>query len=173
MKRLTTVVCGGLLAAAVLTGCGDDSGDGGDSGDDTTSSGGDYCGQVEEMKGEFEEFQGGDVTLTDLSGTVDLIGDIKGSAPDDVSSAWSSLHTAMGDFAAGLEDLGVDPDEPMQTALQKAMQEDKAKAQEFMKTVSGMQAIESDTAAIEKQVKSECDIDLSEDSAEEPEGSGG
>ncbi|UYM05246.1 hypothetical protein [Solicola gregarius] len=170
MKRLTTIVCGGLLATAVLTGCGDDSGDGGGGGDTDGASGGDYCGQVEEMKGRFDDFASGDYTLTDMSDTVDLIGDIKDAAPEDVSSQWSSLHSAMGDFAAGMEDLGVAPDEPMDTALKEAMQKDKAKAQEFMKTMSGMQNLESDTKAIEKQVKEECDIDLSEDEAAPEDG---
>ena len=50
MKRLSATVCAGLLAAAVLTGCGDDNG----GGDSDSASGGDYCGQVEDFKGEFD-----------------------------------------------------------------------------------------------------------------------
>lgn len=170
-QRLVAAVSGGLLATAIMTGCGDSSdddssADGGDSG----SSGGDYCGQVEDMKGAFESFGDKDTTLGDVSETVDLLGGISDSAPDDISSSWDALHKALGGMESGLADLGVDEDAPMQeevTKIAKGAKDDKAKQKEIMEAMSGMQNVQTDAEKIEKQVKEECDIDLSES----PEGS--
>lgn len=162
-RQLIAAVSSGLLAATVIAGCGD-------SGDSTSadggSSGGDYCAQVEEMKGNFEAFQDPDYSLSDVSETVDLIGDITESAPDDIASSWDSLYSAMSDFESGLSDLGIDPDAPMQESFEKLAKEDPSKKQEILDTLSSMEGVESDGEKIEKQVKAECDIDLSEDSSE-------
>lgn len=164
-RRLVAVVSGGLLAAAVITGCGDS--------DDSTSadggsSGGDYCDQVEEMQGEFAQMGDAELTLNDVSDTVDLVGDIGDSAPDDIASSWEALHSAMGGFESGLADLGIDGDAPMQAQFEKLAKEDPAKQKEILGAMSSMQDVQSDAEKIEKQVKTECDIDLSEN-ADEPD----
>ena len=172
-KRLVAAVSGGLLATAVMTGCGDSGGDDESSADG--GSGGDYCGQVEDFKGEFEAFAEQDTTLGDVSETADLAGNIGEAAPDDIASSWEALQKALSDMESGLTDLGVKKDAPMQEELAKVAKEaqgDKAKQKEMMNAMSGMQSISSDGQKIDKQVKKECDIELSE-GAEAPEGSEG
>ena len=115
MKRLSATVCAGLLATAVLTGCGDDNG----GGDSDSASGGDYCGQVEDFKGEFDVLNGEDSTLDELSGAVDRVGEIKDSAPGDVESSWSALHDAMETMIGGMEDLGIEGDQLLHRAMTK------------------------------------------------------
>ena len=175
-KRLVAAVSGGLLATAVMTGCGDSGGDDDNSADGGSSgSGGDYCGQVEDMKGEFEAFGDEKTTLADVSDTVDLVGNIGESAPDDIASSWDALQKALGDMESGLTDLGVKEDAPMQEEIAKIAKDaqgDKAKQKEMMDAMSGMQSVQTDAQKIEKQVKKECDIELSE-GAESPEGSEG
>ncbi|MDN5853995.1 MAG: hypothetical protein L0K86_14340 [Actinomycetia bacterium] len=166
-RRLVSAVSGGLLAAAIITGCGDDGGGGDDS---DSSAGGDYCGQVEEMKGDFEAFGDPDYTLGDISETVGLIGDISESAPDDIASSWDSLHSAMSDFESKIAGFGVDEDAPLQGEFEKLAKEDPSKKQEIITALSSMDDVKSDADKIEKNVKDACDIDLSGDSGNEDSG---
>ncbi|MGH3360543.1 MAG: hypothetical protein ACRDO7_17200 [Nocardioidaceae bacterium] len=156
MKRLVPIACSAVLALGVLAGCGSD-----DGGSESDSSGGDYCSQVEDMKGSFETMASEDATVEDMRSTVDRIGGVAEVAPSDVSSEWDSLHSAMDEFVSTYEDSGMATDEPLAKAGQDLAKEDPEKAQELMKAASGMQDVQSDGEAIEKQVKDECDIDLS------------
>lgn len=166
MKRLSTIVCAGLLATAVLTGCGDDSGDGGDGGGSSASGGGDYCDQVKDFKGEFESLSSEDTTLDDMSSAVDRLGDIEGSAPDDIKSSWTSMHDTLDKLLGGFEDLGIDKSKPLQQEMTDLQKEDPQKLQEAMSSMSGLGDIESDSKAIEKNVKSECDFELNDSDSE-------
>lgn len=166
-KRLVAVVSGGLLTAAVMTGCGessDDAGGGGDSG----SSGDDYCGLIEDVRGEFSSFESADASLDDMSTLSDRMGDIADAAPSEVSKEWGNMHSAIGDMVTGLEDAGVEGDAPLQEAVTKALKEDKsnakAKAKELMASMSGLESVKTDVEKVQKNVKDECDIDLSEES---------
>lgn len=160
MKRLPAIVCMSALAAATLAGCGSDSG----GGDSDSASGGDYCSQVEEMKGGFDELSGGDSSVADLRSTVDLVGDISGEAPSDVSDEWDSLHTTMDDVVSQLEDIGLATDKPLQDAAKAFVKENPGEAQKMMGAFEDVQTnmakIKSDGEAIEAQVKDECDIEL-------------
>ena len=167
IRRFAAVLSSGLLATAVIAGCGGD--DGGDS-DSDSSAGGDYCGQVEEMKGDFESFGDPEYTLGDISETVSLIGDISESAPDDVASSWDALHSAMSEFESNIADFDVDEDAPLQEEFEKIAKDDPSKQQEIMKALSGMEDVSSDADKIEKQVKDECDIELSGDSENDDSG---
>lgn len=171
MKRLAVSLCGTALSVAALAGCGSDDGGGGDSESAGGSSGGDYCGQVEEMKGGFEDLSSGDASLSDMRSTVDLVGDIAGSAPSDISSEWESVHSTLDDVVSGLEDTGIAADKPLATAAEEYAKKNPDEAQkmlaEFKGVQSDMQKIESDGDAIEKHVKEECDIDLGSGSGSE------
>lgn len=168
MKRLAASVCATTLSLAALAGCGSDDGGGGDS---DNASGGDYCGQVEEMKGGFEEISGGEASLADMRSTVDQVGEIAGSAPSDISSEWESVHSTLDDVVSGLEDTGIADDKPLAKAAEQYAKKNPDEAQkmlsEFQGVQSDMEKVQADGDAIEKQVKDECDIDLGSDSGSE------
>ncbi|HLR83474.1 MAG TPA: hypothetical protein VK059_00920 [Nocardioidaceae bacterium] len=161
-RRLTAAVSGGLLATAIMTGCGDD-GDDNDSGSDS-NAGGDYCSQVEDMKGEFEAFSDPDYTLGDIAETIGILDGIAQSAPDDITPSWEALHSSMSDIESKLSDFGVKEDEPLQSELERIAKDDQSKQKEIVDVLSGTQDVQSDANKIEKQVNKECDIDLSSDS---------
>ncbi|HLR83475.1 MAG TPA: hypothetical protein VK059_00925 [Nocardioidaceae bacterium] len=157
-KRLVAVVSGGLLTAAVMTGCGEASDDGGDGG----SSGDDYCGMIEDVQGEFSSLEDSDPTLGDLSALSDRLGDIADAAPSEVSDDWKKMDSTLGDMVTALEDAGVDEDKPLQEGVKEVVTEDTSKAGELTESAQAMTQL--DTQKLEKNVQEECDIDLGEDS---------
>ena len=158
-RRLAAVASSALLATAVVAGCGEDSDD--NASGDGGSNGGDYCGQVEDMKGQFEALSNPQYTLNDISETADVAGNAADAAPNDIESSWKSVHSAMGDFESGLSDLGVKKDEPLQESFQKLAKEDPKNKKKILDSMSGMQKVQPDFQKIDKQVKKECDISLS------------
>lgn len=157
-KRLVAVVSGGLLTAAVMAGCGEASDDGGDGG----SGGDDYCGQIEDVRGEFSSLEDSDPTLGDLSALSDRLGDIADAAPSEVSDDWKKMDSTLGDMVTALEDAGVDEDKPLQEGVKEVVTEDTSKAGELTESAQAMTQL--DTQKLEKNVQEECDIDLGEDS---------
>ena len=168
VTRLAAIGGGAVLSFGVLAGCGSD--DGGSNGDSDEASGGDYCGQVEELQGGFEDLSSGEASLADMRSTVDLAGDIAGSAPSDISSEWESVHSTMDDIVSKLEEIGIAADKPLTQAAQDFAKENPDEAQkmvsEFENVQTDMQKVQADGDAIEKQVKDECDIDLGSDSSQ-------
>lgn len=164
-KRLVAVVSGGLLTAAVIAGCGEASDDGGDG--DGGSDGDDYCGLIEDVRGEFGSLEGDGTTLGTLSTLSDRISEISEAAPSEASESWGNMHSAVDEMVTALEDAGVDEDKPLEDAVNEVVQEDKDKAQELMSSVSGLQAVQSDVEKAQKNVKDECDIDLGNDDSED------
>lgn len=163
-KRLAAVVSGGLLTAAVIAGCGDssDSDEGGD-----TSSAGDYCGMIEDVQGEFGGLESGDATLADLGSMSDRMGDIADAAPSEVSSEWSSMHSAIDKMVTSLEDAGVATDKPLEEAVTAVLKEDKSKREELLSSMSGLGEVQSDAEKVQKNVKEECGIELGEEESSE------
>lgn len=160
MRRVATIGCGAVLALAVLAGCGSD--DGGDSTGASGDSGGDYCSTVEDVKGDMTAFTSSDTSIDDMRSAVDRISEAAQAAPDDVGSAWDSLHSALDDMVTKLEDTGIPTDEPFGKAAQQAMKKDKQLATEIRGAMSSVQSVNADADKIEKQVKDDCDIDLSD-----------
>ena len=164
MKRLAAIVCGTALAAMALTGCGSD--DGGDS-DDSASGGGDYCGQVRDIKDDFSSLAGTDVTVEDMREATDRIGDVADAAPSDISSEWDAMHGTIDEVVSAYEDSGIATDEPLQQAGPEFEKEEPDKAKELAKAASNIQDMQSESEAIKKEVKSECDFDLAADSTDD------
>ena len=87
-------VLAALLAAAVLSGCGDPKEQ--------------YCGAVEEHQQELGEVlgEGGPDALLDA---LPVFRELAGEAPDDISDEWDILIEALEGLADALEAAGVDP----------------------------------------------------------------
>lgn len=162
-KRLVAVVSGGLLTAAVITGCGESSDDGGDGG---SGGGDDYCDTVKDVQGEFDSLESADATLDDMGEMSDRMGDIADAAPSDISKEWDSLHTAIDDMVTALEDADVETDVPLQDAVQKAAEEDPSKLKDIQSKLTGFQNAQTDVKAVQDQVKKECDIELGDNTEE-------
>lgn len=165
-KRLVALVSGGLLTAAVMTGCGEASDDGGDGGGGSSADGGDYCSLIEDVRGEFGSIEGDDATLDDMSTMSDRMGEIADAAPSEVTKEWESMHSAIDDLVTALEDAGVEADVPLEEAVTKVVEEDKSKAQDLMGSMQGLSDVQADVETVQKNVKDECGIDLGSDDEE-------
>ncbi|UYM05247.1 hypothetical protein [Solicola gregarius] len=152
MKRLATMAATTVLAIGTLTACGGSDGDSGD--------GGGYCDQVKDAQGEFSDLESADLTMDDLSSMGDKIGDIADSAPDEVSSEWGSVGSAVDDMVGALEDADVASDKPLNEAVTEAVQKDPDLRARLSEQMSSFQDAQSNIETVQKNVKEECDIDL-------------
>lgn len=176
MKRLAAIACTATLAVAALAGCGSD--DGGDSTDasggsgdsNSSSGGGDYCDQVKDVRGDFADVSGEDVTLGDMRSLTDRIDGIADVAPSDISANWESTHSTMDDVVSQLEGTGIATGKPLGEAAEQLVKDNPDQMQKLAKKFQGigtkMQTMQTDGEAIQKEVKDECGFDMDSGSSE-------
>jgi ABC-type glycerol-3-phosphate transport system substrate-binding protein len=155
MKKILAAGAAALMTATVLAGCGGDSGDSG-------GSGGGYCDDLKGTKTTVTALGDADMTqatFDKLSGDVQTIAD---EAPSDVKGDWNTIADALQKFNTAMSDAGITFDNLKDLGKAGGPTLDPAKLQAITAAAGALDADAITTASdnINKEVKSECNIDL-------------
>lgn len=152
MRRIVGAAAAAMLAAAMLAGCGG----GGDSGS------GSYCDDLQSTKDTVTSLGSGALTQATFDKLSASVHSIRDEAPSDVKDDWSSVADGLDAFSAALDDAGLTIDDATNLSPADAAKIDPAKVKAITdaSTALSSTAMNSATAAINTEVKSECGFEL-------------